>query len=348
MIRSPINTVLLSRVDNLGDAVLLIPLAGLIKRYFPKSRLLFLGQAYQRMIIESCRYFDAFLNWDEVREASSEQQAAFLAQHHIDVIAHIRPRRAIATAAIKAQIRHRIGSIDRIFHLFTCNHLPLQVRRWSKLHEAQLNIRLLSPLLKRIDYELDELESYMLLGRIRQYPKLIDQYLSRGKFNLILHPRSLGHAKEWKARNFANLVRLLPVERYNILVTGTRSEAEDIRDELLRPCQDRIHDLTGSLSLAELVCLISRADGLVAASTGPLHIAAATGIHTLGLYVMKWQLHPGRYGPIGKRATYMVYDENCPVCLADKECDCINLITPERVFEAIKGWRKLPIETRDV
>lgn len=341
MDRSKVKSILLSRVDNLGDAVLLLPAAGILKQHYPASRLLFLGQSYQREIIESCRHFDAFLDWDEVNDAPLARQADFLAGQHIDVIVHVKPRRPIATAAKMAKIPHRIGSADRIYHFLSCNHRPIQVRRWSKLHEAQMNIRLLAPLLNRVDYAVDELEPFLGFDRFGDYSDLAGRFLSKDRFNLVLHPLSLGHAKEWPIARFLDLIELLPSERYNILVTGTCKEGAALREGLLVHCKDRVHDLTGKLTVFELVSLISQADGLVAASTGPLHIAAAAGIHALGLYVQKWQLHPGRYGPIGRHACVMVYDERCPVCLADKECDCIKLITPERVFAKISEWTKL-------
>ncbi|NOQ15014.1 MAG: glycosyl transferase family 9 [Methyloprofundus sp.] len=338
MDRTKIQTILLSRVDNLGDAILLLPAAGILKKYYPASRLLFLGQSYQREIVESCRHFDAFLDWDEVKDESLARQAAFLAEQQIDVIVHVKPRRVIANAAKMAKIPHRIGSSDRIFHFLTCNHIPIQRRKRSKLHEAQMNIRLLGSLLKRVDYTMEELEAFLGFDQFDHYPELAGRYLSKEKFNLILHPLSHGHAKEWPVENFLDLIRLLPAERYNIIVTGTEKEGETLRESLLAHCQNRVHDLTGQLTLVEFMGLISQADGLVAASTGPLHIAAAMNIQVLGLYVQRWQLRPGRYGPIGKHASVMVYDEDCPTCLADKNCDCIRLITPERVADKISEW----------
>ncbi len=291
--------------------------------------------------MEACRHFDGFLDWNTVKDESLERQAEFLAEQQIDVIIHVRPRRAIATAAKMAKIPHRIGSSDRIFHFFTCNHIPIQRRSRSKLHEAQMNIRLLASMLKRVDYTVKELEPFLGFDRFGHYPELAEQYLSRKKFNLILHPLSHGHAKEWPVKKILTLIQLLPPEHYNILVTGSAEEGTALRKELFAHCQNPVHDLTGKLTIAEFISLIAQADGLVAASTGPLHIAAAAGIHALGLYVQRWQLRPGRYGPIGKHAGVMVYDEYCPVCLADKDCDCINLITPERVVEQIFQWSKI-------
>lgn len=320
--------------------MLLMPAAGIIKQSYPDSRLIFLGRSYQRAIIESCRHFDDFIDWDEIRHLPATEQAQILAAQHIDVFVSVKPRRPIVTAARMAKIPHRIGSVDRLFHLFQCNHIPFVWRQRSKFHEAQTNIRLLSSILNKTDYSLQELHPFLGLDTPKTQPPQIEKALSKRKFNLILHPLSNGHAKEWPIENYLSLIHLLPTEKYNIIITGTEKEGEHLRDTLLVPLKERIVDLTGKISICDLPGLIARADGLIAASTGPLHIAAAAGINTLGLYVQRWQLRPERYGPIGKHTSVLVHDPHCPTCLANKDCDCINLISPERVKNHIRNWIK--------
>jgi hypothetical protein len=235
----------------------------------------------------------------------------------------------IAEAARSAGIPYRIGSSSRFFHLWTCNHRPLQFRKLSKLHEAQLNILLLRPLIGDVDANCDELGPLLGFDRFRQFPS-VKQYLDRNRFNLILHPRSNGHSKNWDPRHFAKLIDLLPKDRYNIIVTGNQDERREIGPLLLDPYAGLIQDTMGRLSVPELISLCSQADGLVSNSTGPLHVAAGAGIHALGLYNYAYKTRPSRYGPIGPRAETLIYDENCPTCLANKGCDCINLISPER------------------
>ena len=338
--KSRIHTIVLSRVDNLGDAMLVLPAAGLIKRSYPDARLLFLGRGYQRAVIDSCHHFDGFLDWEEVWHEPKDAQRAFLADQRIDVIVHIRPRRMIAEAARSAGIPYRIGSSSRFFHLWTCNHRPLQFRKLSKLHEAQLNILLLRPLIGDVDANCDELGPLLGFDRFRQFPS-VKQYLDRNRFNLILHPRSNGHSKNWDPRHFAKLIDLLPKARYNIIVTGNQDERREIGPLLLDPYAGLIQDTMGRLSVPELISLCSQADGLVSNSTGPLHVAAGAGIHALGLYNYAYKTRPSRYGPIGPRAETLIYDENCPTCLANKGCDCINLISPERVQATVARWEKL-------
>jgi len=99
---------------------------------------------------------------------------------------------------------------------------------------------------------------------------LIDKH----KFNLILHPKSKGSAREWPLDHFNKLVSLLPEKKFKIFVTGTREEGEMI-STFLEQNKNKRTDLTGQFPLRELILFIHAAEGLVAASTGPLHLAAA-------------------------------------------------------------------------
>ena len=74
---------------------------------------------------------------------------------------------------------------------------------------------------------------------------------------------------------------------------------------------------------------ISKADGLIAASTGPLHLAAALGIHALGIYPPIRPMHPGRWAPVGPGAKVFVKSQYCEACRRTADCVCIREIRPE-------------------
>jgi len=59
------------------------------------------------------------------------------------------------------------------------------------------------------------------------------------------------------------------------------------------------------MTLAELISFISKCDLLLAASTGPLHLAGLTGINTIGLFSKKKPTHAGRWKPLGIRFSYL-------------------------------------------
>ena len=85
--------------------------------------------------------------------------------------------------------------------------------------------------------------------------------------------------------------------------------------------------------------LISYADGLIASGTGPLHLAAALGIHCLGLYPNKQRINGARWAPLGAKAQHIATKQACQQCVGDI-CPCMNAISVAEVKQAICKWLK--------
>jgi heptosyltransferase-3 len=92
-----------------------------------------------------------------------------------------------------------------------------------------------------------------------------------------------------------------------------------------------VTDLTGKLNLEELTSFIGQVDGLLACSTGVLHLAASLGVYTLGLYSPMRPIHPGRWMPVGRKATYLALKKDCNLCRKSTTCACIESISVEEV-----------------
>ena len=55
-----LNKIILSRTDNIGDVVLALPMAGMIKKHYPDCKVIFLGRTYTKPIIDACENIDEF------------------------------------------------------------------------------------------------------------------------------------------------------------------------------------------------------------------------------------------------------------------------------------------------
>jgi heptosyltransferase-3 len=318
--------VIISRTDAIGDVVLTLPMAGVLRSLYPDCRICFLGRSYTREVVEACVHVDEFLNWDEWKDRTPAEATAAFAAIKADVIIHVFPNKQIAKFAKRAGISQRIGTTNRIYHWWTCNRLVKLSRKNSPYHEAQLNLKLLVPLGAKELYTLDEIGGFYGLTRLPPVPPAIAGLIDPRKFNLVLHPKSRGSAREWGLANFGELIGLLPPDRFKIFVTGTQAEGA-----LLQPLLSEhpgIVDLTGQLTLGELMAFLARIDGLIAASTGPLHLAAALGIHALGIYPPIRPMHPGRWAPIGPGAKVFVKPMDCEACRKTGDCACMRDIRP--------------------
>jgi len=331
MTESP--NILISRCDSIGDVVLTLPMAGLIKARFPKARVIFLGRTYTRDVVALCEHVDEFLNYDELKHLPRAEQIEVFKKLNAEVILHVFPKKEIALLAEQAGIPLRIGTLSRLYHWYTCNrklHLP---RKNSELHEAQLNIKLLGPLGMNTNLQPSEIASCYGFSKVPELTEKFKSLLDDKRFNLILHPKSKGSAREWGLDNFQTLFHLLPQYKYKVFVSGTKEDGEQMKDWLkLNP---QVTDITGTMSLKEFIAFIAASDGLVAASTGPLHIAAALGKTAIGLFAPMRPIHPGRWKPLGVKAAALVMDKKCSDCRKSNFCHCIQEIRAQQVVDLL-------------
>ncbi len=328
-------TIIISRTDSLGDVILTLPMTGVLKKYKPNVKIVFLAKTYSKPLIDACEYVDEFINYDELSKKTYKQQVECLKELEADVFIHVYPNKYLSKLAKKAQIPTRIGTSHRLYHLFTCNKILNIGRKKSDLHESQLNIKLLSPLNVPIDFDTNDLYKFYGFTQIKPLKKELEKLLDEKKFNLILHPKSKGSAREWGISNFQKLIDILPKDKFKIFISGTANEAELMKD-FLQKNKDKVIDITGKMSLNEFISFISKADGLVAASTGPLHIAAACRIKAIGIYAPMRPIHPGRWKPIGEDAHFLVQEEYCEDCKKTGVCHCIQDITPYQVLQKLQ------------
>ncbi|MBJ6108519.1 glycosyltransferase family 9 protein [Hymenobacter sp. BT523] len=340
-------TFLVSRTDAIGDVVLTLPVCGRLKQLFPGCRVVLIGRTYTAPVAAACPWVNDFLNLDELLKLPEAEQIAALQRHAAAAIVHVFPNKLLARLAQKAKIPVRIGTRNRWRHWLTCNRLVALSRRHSPLHEAQLNLQLLQPLGLRGTPPLAEVAKLVRLQAPEPLADHWHQLLQQrrpGQLNVILHPRSRGSAREWGLDNFGQLAQLLHRAGHRVFVTGTAAEGEELADWLRQNDAFLAADLTGQLDLPQFLAFIAAADGLVAGSTGPLHLAAALGRHALGLYPPIRPMHPGRWGPLGPHATFLVFDKpNCEDCRAQPAaCTCIRAVAAAAVAAQVAAWAPLP------
>lgn len=327
--------IIISRTDAIGDVVLTLPLAYYLKQKFPAAKITWLGRTYTQTVIKACSYIDNFVNSDEWDLTQTDAVSNVLKALNADAIIHVFPNKHLAKAVKLAGIKIRIGTSHRLYHWLTCSQLVNLGRKNSPLHEAQLNISLARYF--GIDVpSLDELKHLpILLDTIAFVPF---DFLANEKKKIIFHPKSRGSGKEWPLDYYLQLIDMLDADTYQIIICGTSEEGAKMGTALMN-LPAHVVNLIGKLSLADYLSLMQQCNGLLAASTGPLHLASGIGVNALGLYPPTRPLHPGRWAPIGRKASYLCSDRPCETCkIKGATCECMQLLTPKMVFDKISQW----------
>lgn len=129
---------------------------------------------------------------------------------------------------------------------------------------------------------------------------------------IALHPGAGDGRRQWPSERFAAVGDTLAAAGYRIAVTGTIPE-RPIVEQVLGAMRAEGHDLCGQLSLGGLAGLFRRCALLVANDTGPLHLGAAVGAATVGIY---WCGNQITYGHLTRtqHRPLLSWRLDCPVC----------------------------------
>lgn len=343
-----IKHVLISRTNNIGDVICILPLTGIIKSHYPDCKVTLLARDYVYDIVKHAKYIDDFLSWDVLSQQSESDAIAILQSKKIDAVMLVHPEKIISQLMKKAKIRYRIASVSRWYHWSPTLSRAYQWRLCNKfvwftkkigIHETQRHLGFLKPLKIKPKNDFNYLHAMMGFSCDQPLPDHLQSVLHTEKFNLIIHPYSNGHARDWPISSFVECIQALPKDRFHIILTGSEKEKARIQNEIVAYCPD-VLSVAGQCSLDELITLISKCDGLLANSTGPMHLAWALNKRTLGIFPFKRTISAQCWGPLGDYGQSVTADPNCQeiTCVDKKDCYCMKSITVNQVKEMLMRW----------
>ena len=140
----------------------------------------------------------------------------------------------------------------------------------------------------------------------------------------VLHPGATDRRRRWPADRFAAVGDALAREGALVAITGVEEEREVVESVASSMSQPAL-PLVGRLSLGGLTGLLSLASVVVSNDTGPLHLAAAVGAPTVGIYWCGNLINGGPFTRLRHRPQVSWVIE-CPVC----GIDCTKDVWPAR------------------
>jgi heptosyltransferase III len=329
----------LVQAGNLGDVVHALPMAGAIKAACPTATVVFIGRRYTESLVSASRHVDEFFD----AELAKSSVDAFAAKK-LDILLNPYRWKEIARTAALARVPVRIGNLRRRNALLLrCNRFVFYGRARTGLNEGALNLRDLRALGLRLEPSNAEMAALAGLSRLEPLKAEHRALFAPGRFHLLLQTKTEGHGREWPLEHFLTLARLLPSERVQIILSGTAAEGDIVRaacPALL--AEPSVTDAFGRFTLPQLLPFIAAADGIVSASTGPVHLAAALGIHALGIFAGRDSIDGKRWFPLGPKGEALQAFEFCRNTKCDLSlggpCHCTISITPQMVYERVMAW----------
>ncbi|MCP4481999.1 MAG: glycosyltransferase family 9 protein [bacterium] len=320
---------LVFRTDRIGDVILSLQVAELLKKKFPESLITFVVRKYTKPLFNSNPFIDQVWAIDEFSES---EFLKFIRLKKFDISIALYSTKLTAKLPFLANIPLRIGPMSKIYGLLY-NMKIWQKRSRSLKNEAEYNNDLLKPLgIKEIAYP----KLYLTKTEIA----FGEKYFS-GKHPIILHPGSGGSSKDWPLENYFKLGKKLKEKGLEIFFTGSKNELityskiPEFMEEF-----DVSEIMKKGLDIRQFLAVISQAKLFISNSTGPLHCASALKVKTVSFYPNLKACKPLRWGPFAedKDQNFIFTPDihDCDRCQED--CDnsgCMEKIIVEAAFARV-------------
>lgn len=336
---------LIVRTDRIGDVILSLPLAGIIKKHYPDCKVTFLVRNYTKKLVENHPHIDEVLILDETNgKVSLKSNISKIKKFNFDSSIIVYPTFSVSLIIFLSGIGYRVGTGYR-WYSFLFNEKIYEHRKYAQKHELEFNVNLLKKF--NIFEEISPSNVKFDIPVNQDADKKINQILHKNNVDnqkslIIIHPGSMGSSVDLPLDKFKELIGLIINKtEFQIILTGSKNERNLCGDLVIN---EEIKNFAGEFNLSELISLINKADIFVSNSTGPIHIAAALNKFTIGFYPKLLACSAKRWGPYTNNALVFTPERECDKCQKEQceDVTCMSSIKMSRVFAEIEKIYNLP------
>jgi ADP-heptose:LPS heptosyltransferase len=337
--------VLLTRTDRLGDLVLSLPVIADIARERPGWELHAMVAPAAAPLVENDPGLRAVWTWPQDGAPDElEDLRARLAHERFDAAVMLLYDARLARLLRDAGIGRRYGPLSKWSSWRLLNRGSWQRRSHGADHEMVHNLRLGRRLtrgwLRGGDGAWPEPRIHLGAGQ-REIAAAFRSEAAPGAHTVaFVHPGSGGSALDWPPERFAAVANALALQPgWKVFVTGSGTDAAAVAAMGEAGLERSVEVLLDRHPLREFLGVLAAGDVFVGPSTGPLHMAAALDLATVGVFPPVPAMSPARWGQRGRWNRILVPDVRCPgrrVCLKER-CmlhNCLRDIPARQVAEA--------------
>ncbi len=289
-----VRSVLVVRLDEIGDMVLTTPFLRELRRNLPHASITLVVRPELFNLVALCPYVDRVLAYDH--DAST---SAFRALAHARAFARdqfteafdlgIAPRwdhdpRFASMLVFQSGARWRLGYRDRAL----LTHMPASM---PERHEAARNLNLIRSLGGTTAD--DRLELWLNEDDERFATEFLAAHgAERGGFLLAIAPGATSPRRRWPVASFATAAAdILRAHGGTVVVVGGEADRA-LGEQLRNSLGGHVINAVGQTTLRETAAILKRCTLFVGNDSGPMHLAAAGGVP-----VIEISCHPGAGDP---------------------------------------------------
>jgi heptosyltransferase-2 len=327
-----------------GDAIMSLPAIRAIHNR-PDTNVSILARPYVADIYRDQNVADELIEYhvggNHAGIGGRERLASELRARQFDIAILLQNAFDAAWLAWRAGIPQRIGYARDGRTMLLTNAVPVPKAREIPAHEKYYYLELLrrvgwidsvpeESFIKLLVNESNRTRAAQFLAAAGARPQALRIAIGAGA--------AYGSAKCWPPMRFAELANRLQSQwDADVILFGAASEAAvsaAIGSEMRQPPID----LTGKTAIADLPALLSQCHVFVGNDSGAMHIAAAVGLPTIGIF---GPTDPLGTAPVTPRSTILRHQPYCSPCFL-RRCPidhrCMTHITPGEAEAAVDPW----------
>ena len=305
--------ILVIKLDHLGDVLLATPVFSNLRRTYPNAELHALAGAWSRVVLEKHPDVSKVMEYNSPAFCRTGRPTSLretfklyrqLRRQKYDLIVELRSDWRTVWFAFLRLTPNRLSRAA----LQVANKMGFA--QFSGTHETTRNLDVLKQ--AGIPTPVQTAIFSVTTEDKKWASDLLATYQIEKQHPLIaIHPGSPIALKRWMPERYAKLADwLIAQKRAQILFVGVKDEMPIIT-EVQALMRGKSINIAGKTTLTQLASILRMCNVFIGNDSGPMHLAAAVGTQTIGLYGPG---DPTRFGPAGEKCQTIQQKSDCP-CL---------------------------------
>ncbi|WP_150538482.1 glycosyltransferase family 9 protein [Actinobacillus vicugnae] len=306
--------ILVIRNDKIGDFMVCLPAFAMLKQSIPNVEITALVPSYTAPLAELCPSIDKVIldASDKTDKKAVQQVLQAVKNAQFDAVICFVSTWYNAKLTWKSGIKHRLAPATKVFQ-FLYNQRLTQRRSQSAKAESEYNLDLARAFLQQHQLPIVEPKP--------PYLQFSEQQIAQQKIKLaknlqistackwlFVHASTGGSATSLSVEQYAQMLNRIANETTcEIVLTAGKGESEKAQQlaQQITATKAVVYDKNDGLQ--DFACSIACADLFIAGSTGPLHIAGALNVPTIGFYPSRLSAQPRRWRPINEEGRHLAF-----------------------------------------
>lgn len=329
--------ILVIKLGAIGDIIYTTPTLRALKEKIPNSSLTFLTSEWSKDIFKYIKPVDEVISINPHNIKKNILSALFTAlklhNKKFDAILVLHRNKWINRLAQFIGAKKIIG-FDYEGH---GKGLTIKIPFDDTAHEVDRYLSLIKPLgIEKTNIETELTINQEEAKKFKEY--MNEKFAVKSSDVLIaihcgggVNPGTYMPIKRWTMTGFSELSKKLN-KNFRLVFIGNKDDENLTLEIVIELAKSNFINLTGKTTLAQFVALLSNCSLFIGGDSGPLHIASALNVPTIGIFGPS---DPRLVAPRGEKHKFIWKHISCSPCY-----------TPKSVFEK-KDFSKCPIGTHE-